>query len=135
MSKMLVKNIEPIKKACKECGKEKLHEEFATASWKTLSDGTRKHYRRNYCSKCYYQTVNKKRRIKLRKWYLDIKEKQKCFGCGYDRYPRALEFHHNKNNKSHNVSDMVNEMFAKTTILKEMDKCIVLCVRCHAERH
>ena len=132
---MLIKDIEAIKKECKDCGKMKLHEEFATASWRTLSDGTRKHYRRKSCCKCYYKTINKKRREKLRHWYLNIKEKQKCCECGYNRYPRALEYHHVEKNKSHNVSDMINAMFSKKAILKEMNKCIVLCVRCHAEQH
>jgi hypothetical protein len=30
---------------------------------------------------------------------------------------------------------MIGDMFSKAAILKEMSKCIVLCVRCHAERH
>tara|TARA_B100001094_G_scaffold208977_1_gene202892 strand:+ start:9818 stop:10216 length:399 start_codon:yes stop_codon:yes gene_type:complete len=132
---MLIKDIKPIKKECKDCGKMKLHEQFATASWRTLSDGTRKHYRRKSCSKCYYKSLNAKRRAELREWYLSIKNKQKCVDCGYDRYPRALEYHHTEDNKSHNVSDMIGDMFSKAAILKEMSKCIVLCVRCHAERH
>lgn len=132
---MLVKNIEPIKKTCKECGKEKLHEQFATASWKTLSDGTRKHYRRNYCHKCYYIRVNKKKYAELKKWYYEYKQTVKCYDCGYDRYPRALEFHHTHENKKANVSDMIGDLHSKETIMKEINKCIVLCVRCHAERH
>tara|TARA_Y100001951_G_C11049169_1_gene134606 strand:- start:65 stop:481 length:417 start_codon:yes stop_codon:yes gene_type:complete len=129
------KDVKAIKKECKECGKMKLHDQFATASWKTLADGTRKHYRRRYCHKCYYKRVNKKKYLELKKWYNNYKQKQQCKDCGYDRYPRALEFHHTKNNKLHNVSDMIADLFSKTTIMKEIKKCIVLCVRCHAEKH
>ena len=132
---MIVSEITPINKTCKECGKERLHEEFATASWKTLSDGTRKHYRRRYCQKCYYVRINKRKYGELKKWYNEYKQTIECFECGYDRYPRALEFHHTHDNKKSNVSDMIGNLNSKQTIMAEINKCVVLCVRCHAEKH
>jgi len=132
---IMFKDIKETKRQCKECGKSKLHNEFATASWKTLSDGTRKHYRRRYCQKCYYVRVNKRRYSEIKKWYYSYKSKISCTDCGYDRFPRALEFHHTNDNKKANVSDMIGDLYSIKTILKEIKKCIVLCVRCHAERH
>ena len=132
---MIVSEITKINKTCKECGKERLHEEFATASWKTLSDGTRKHYRRRYCQKCYYVRINKRKYGELKKWYNEYKQTIECFECGYDRYPRALEFHHTHDNKKSNVSDMIGNLNTKRTIMAEINKCVVLCVRCHAEKH
>lgn len=132
---MLFINIVENKKKCKGCGKYKLYEKFASASWKTLADGTRKHYRRKYCQKCYYIRVNKIKYGKLKKWYNEYKQNIKCSICGYDRFPRALEFHHTHNNKKANVSDMVGDLYSQKTILKEIKKCIVLCVLCHAEMH
>jgi len=129
------KDIQVKKKTCKECGKHRLHEEFATASWKTLADGTRKHYRRRYCQKCYYIRINKRKYGELKKWYYKYKQTLECEHCGYNRKPRALEFHHTHNNKKANVSDMIGNKNSIETIMKEIKKCVVLCVLCHAEQH
>tara|TARA_R110002096_G_C14425924_1_gene709525 strand:- start:48 stop:545 length:498 start_codon:yes stop_codon:yes gene_type:complete len=132
--KMIIKDVRPIKKQCKDCGKFKLHEEFATASWKTLKSGERKHYRRKSCHKCYYVSNNKPKRNKIVTWYKEVKMSLSCESCGYDRVPQAIEFHHVKpSTKVGNVSDMVYDMNSIKTILKEIKKCVALCVLCHAE--
>ena len=129
---LLVKNIVPARK-CVRCKKHKLNSDFATANNVTLLDGTVKNYLRRVCKVCYWNQ-KKERRLKIREWYNNYKSKLKCCECGYDRYPRALEFHHIEHNKSFTVSDMTNGHSIKS-ILKEIKKCIVLCVRCHAEFH
>ena len=131
---MIAQDIKEIKRKCKECGKLKLHEDFATASWKTLKSGERKHYRRPYCHHCYYLRVNKIKRDARVVWYKEIKLGISCDCCGYDRIPQALEFHHiDPSTKVANISDMVYDMISETAILKEIAKCVALCVLCHAE--
>lgn len=45
-----------------------------------------------------------------------------------------LTFHHkNKKDKSFKIADYRTYRFS--TILKELDKCVVLCYNCHAEEH
>ena len=131
---MLIQEVRPIKKKCKTCGKHKLHEEFATASWRTLKNGERKHYRRPHCHKCWYFITTKPKRNAIVHWYKEIKLSLSCECCGYDRIPQAIEFHHvDPSTKVANVSDMAYDMFSIKTILKEIRKCVALCVLCHAE--
>jgi len=131
---MLIREVRPIKKKCKTCGKHKLHEEFATASWRTLKNGERKHYRRPHCHKCWYFKTTKPKRDAIVHWYKEIKLSLSCECCGYDRIPQAIEFHHvDPSTKLANVSDMAYDMFSIKTILKEIRKCVALCVLCHAE--
>ena len=55
-----------------------------------------------------------------------------CSVCGYDRNISALDFHHiNADKKEHSFN---NPMTWKKTVI-ELDKCILLCCRCHREIH
>jgi DNA-directed RNA polymerase subunit M/transcription elongation factor TFIIS len=82
-------------------------------------------------------------RTECKKCILGIKYKEKlsCSVCGYSKKTnknfssRALEFHHTKNNKSFSVSNGIAQGKGIKTIKKEIDKCIVVCSRCHAEIH
>lgn len=133
---MLIQDIKQIKtKKCNDCGKVDVEEEFATASYKTLkSTGKKKRYTRNYCHSCYYIKVNKKRRISLVNWYREIKLGLCCDGCGWDKFPEGLDFHHvDPTTKFGNVSDMVFSLYSKKRILEEIAKCEVLCLICHAK--
>lgn len=57
-----------------------------------------------------------------------------CKKCNYTGPSRAMSFHHiNSSEKSFPMA--ASDIRAKPweTVLKELDKCILLCVRCHAE--
>lgn len=56
-----------------------------------------------------------------------------CQHCGYFRYEGALEFHHKDPNvKEFNIcSD--NKRWDR--LVKELDKCLLLCSNCHREEH
>lgn len=57
-----------------------------------------------------------------------------CQQCGYDKCSRALCFHHvDSSDKFATVSHIYNHSWAK--IQEELDKCVLLCMNCHAERH
>jgi 5-methylcytosine-specific restriction endonuclease McrA len=56
----------------------------------------------------------------------------KCLICNYNRCLTALEFHH----LDPTVKDFApTDMYSKSwkTVLKELDKCVLLCSNCHRE--
>lgn len=58
----------------------------------------------------------------------------KCSRCGYNKCIAALDFHHiNPETKSFNIApSMSRSMFS---LMREADKCILLCSNCHRELH
>lgn len=58
----------------------------------------------------------------------------KCNICGYSKCIDALCFHHvNPKEKSFGLSNNYNKEW--TVLKEELDKCILLCLNCHAELH
>lgn len=58
----------------------------------------------------------------------------KCIICGYNKCNRALNFHHiNPKEKSFTISSM--RALSWNTLVKEIDKCVLLCSNCHMEAH
>lgn len=91
--------------------------------------------------KTYWFAISKK---KQQKWYKDrLKENHKildnlklngCAICGYDKCNEALEFHH-VNPKNREFSLNADNMDKNTNMVKEINKCILLCANCHKEIH
>jgi hypothetical protein len=124
-------------KTCNHCQESKHLEKFP--KHKKRKDGT--WYRRRMCNPCYNLTKEFYRQEK-RNWFKNYKESLSCSCCGYSKKTHkhfstwALEFHHHDKNKSYNVGNMINQGgYALSTIQKEIDKCIILCCRCHRENH
>ena len=80
------------------------------------------------------QESNKKYKLKIRKWFKDYKKTLKCEKCDESHWA-CLEFHHIKNNKDNAVSNMVAAGYGKDRIMKEVNKCMVLCANCHRKVH
>ena len=104
----------------KECKKHGLTE------FSLRSDG------RTRCKKCAVDAVQKRRYI--------IKEKAvaykggKCVKCGYNKYFGALEFHHVDGSKDFGIGAKgYTRSWEK--VMKELDKCILVCSNCHKEIH
>ena len=58
----------------------------------------------------------------------------KCCKCGYNKCIWALEFHHrNPNEKEATWTKM--RLWSESRLLKELDKCDLLCANCHRELH
>ena len=124
-------------KKCRTCKKTKPISHFYRGG-KFNSKG--EEYLSTLCKKC--KTKYKQERKQERKdWFNKLKIKLKCSKCGYSKetHPsfsiRALEFHHPQNNKLFAVGDGIHRGFSKEKIMKEMNKCVVLCNRCHTEIH
>lgn len=57
----------------------------------------------------------------------------KCSNCGYDKCLAAMEFHHiDPNEKDFTIS---GKSWSFERLKKEVDKCILVCNRCHTEIH
>jgi len=54
--------------------------------------------------------------------------------CG-ENYSACLEFHHNIKSKEINISDAISRGWSMERIMKEIEKCIVLCANCHRKLH
>ena len=58
----------------------------------------------------------------------------KCKICSYNKCLAALEFHHTKGNKEDNIQGYIHKE-SRQKLLKEVNKCILLCANCHREAH
>lgn len=77
-----------------------------------------------------------KNRALKRKVYLINLRGGKCEKCPYDKNIAALEFHHlNPQEKDNNLDSRHLSNRSMEWIMKEFEKCIVLCSNCHKEIH
>lgn len=85
------------------------------------------------CAKCNNDAVMRRRR-KVKEELLKYKG-QYCEVCGYDglKCPEAMDFHHrDPTQKEFRVSQGTLSLEKQKT---EVDKCALLCCRCHRELH
>lgn len=61
-----------------------------------------------------------------------IKEDSGCADCG-EINPIVLDFDH-LHDKKYNISRMIHDGFSWKAILKEIEKCEVVCANCHRIR-
>jgi uncharacterized OB-fold protein len=67
------------------------------------------------------------------RWFLSLKEGKPCEDCGGIFHPKAMHWHHlNGKDKEFTMSEIRRS--SKEKILKELDKCILICANCHAVR-
>ena len=91
----------------------------------------KKHYKENkqkYIDKAKVFTKS------MSEWFIEYKKNLKCKLCGEDRY-WVLDFHHiDPKEKDLEVSILIRKG-NKNKILKEIEKCNVLCANCHRDLH
>lgn len=97
--------------------------------------GRTNHYLENArvwrCMKCRVEAVDRRR--KKIKASLAAMFGGKCEICEYDSCVQALDFHHvDPATKSFGLSAK-GVTRAKAKVLAEMQKCVLLCCRCHRE--
>jgi hypothetical protein len=74
---------------------------------------------------------NKKKRMERTNFLDEYKSKKGCKICGENRAP-CLVFHHPDDNKHEKYGISQMRLLKEETILKEIEKCDVLCSNCHA---
>lgn len=131
-------------KFCCDCSENKIITEF---SYKNKERG----YRSNRCKPCHrvfrkqYYLDNKEREVKnaqrntkrRRKELKDFVKslKIKCNRCSEDHIA-TLQFHHkNPGEKEGAVAMMAHKVVAKDILIKEIEKCEILCANCHFKEH
>lgn len=115
-------------KICSSCAKPKELAEF--------------HQSKSCCKICYAQKYNPSKRQRAADFRRTMKRKciaykgNACKKCGYDKYDAAMDFHHlNPEHKDFNISAKITTLTNFENIKLELDKCVLLCCRCHREVH
>lgn len=108
------------KKLCTKCNTEKYDNDFYQYT-------NRKSY---WCIDCTKQTASENYRA-IKKWALEYKGGY-CINCGYEKCNAALDFHH-AGEKEFQISKYVKK--ERSTLKKELDRCVLLCRNCHREKH
>ena len=68
----------------------------------------------------------------FKKMLAEIKKASGCVDCG-ESNPIVLDFDHIRD-KKYNISRMIHDGFSWKAIVKEMQKCEVVCANCHRIR-
>jgi 5-methylcytosine-specific restriction endonuclease McrA len=59
-----------------------------------------------------------------------------CAICGYNKCPAAMDFHHvNPEDKKFTLNATYLRALSEEKLIEELEKCILLCCRCHREIH
>ena len=98
---------------------------------------------RIYCYECspsqteYSDAEYQRQKKRAIKHQLVIYKGGKCQRCGYCKCEGALQFHHrNPEEKDFTLSRInLSKGFSMDELIKEVDKCDLLCANCHSEEH
>lgn len=132
-----------ILRVCKDCGLEKPCHFMSSFSIKGVPE-----YRAR-CADCHRTYANRTIKAnRTRVTYLALERKRAkklkcvkylgavCTRCGYSYvgYLSTFAFHHvDPTTKKFEISQKLDRSWA--TLRDELDKCVLLCVRCHQEEH
>lgn len=128
------KQMLPGRKDCRRCGKKRQVKFFGKHS--SNRDGLR-----DWCRACekkvaverqpYFRRYRAEKRVKL----AAIKGERGCSRCP-ERDPVCLQFHHtDPAKKLYAIGRLYGGTWSWETILREIEKCIVLCANCHLKLH
>jgi hypothetical protein len=77
----------------------------------------------------------KERQQKLREWLREYKENLSCEICG-ENHISCIQFHHKDMvTKEMSIADAITRKWGIERILKEIEKCQVVCANCHFKIH
>ena len=94
----------------------------------------KKWYDKNKKKKKEQAKKSRKRAARRNRRYVDKDKQSNPCPCG-ETESCCLSYHHYNGDKEGNISDMVNRGYSLTRIQKEIDKCRILCLNCHAKLH
>jgi hypothetical protein len=71
---------------------------------------------------------------RFRQWYEGLK-KGPCVDCGQQFPPQVMHWHHTDPDTKDAHVGRLARTGSKTAVLREVEKCVLLCANCHALRH
>jgi transcription elongation factor Elf1 len=109
---------------------------MASEKWKKENVEKLRKYRRDWYNKNKQKQLERqeKRKKEIRVWFNKYKQSLKCEYCG-ENDSCCLDFHHNNPNKKEKAVSVLVGTYSKARILKEIEKCAVLCANCHRKLH
>ena len=108
---------------------------MAYKSKEARNEYARKWYQNNAKKHCERVAATRdRRRQDCREWFQAYKSTLKCKLCP-ENHPATLDFHHRNGDKEFEVSNGVVQGQSKERILKEIEKCDILCSNCHRKLH
>ena len=113
---------------------------FGSHNTRKVFDGCKD---QKYCKQCNHPLPSRRRNVcnscHVRNYRQNVKKKLieykggKCQICGYNKCVSSLTFHHkDPTQKEFNIS---GKSMSFKKLLKEVDKCELLCSNCHGEIH
>jgi len=77
----------------------------------------------------------KEARREIRLWLKKYKEERGCSNCSEMRVA-TLDFHHlDQSAKTIEINEAIRMRWSKTSIEKEIEKCVLICANCHRCEH
>lgn len=110
---------------------------MSSQAWRDANKERRAVYRKKQYQREKQKDIARvrERRKELRLWLKGVKELLVCNTCGEDE-TCCLEFHHdNPEDKEMSISRSISMGWSKQRILKEIEKCTILCCNCHRKLH
>jgi hypothetical protein len=131
IAKSLNRTIKAVKRKAERLHLSRPRFPFNKPSNKTPKKIIDRRYYLKHKKEVYARKINRRKRLK--------EEMVKVLGggckfCGYNKCCGALDFHHIKENKDEGIASLIKNA-SKQKILKELEKCILLCANCHRELH
>lgn len=129
-------------KLCGTCKQEKPVSEFNKKDKIRLQNKCRdcqkkyykEYYRREPKEKERILIKNHQRRNEIKDFINSIKESNPCMDCE-NYYPACvMDFDHIDDNKEASIAKMVSSLRPTSTIVKEINKCELVCSNCHRIR-
>ena len=135
MSKLKEQITIKTKKQCSQCKRWKQRNEFNKKHWSCTGN------LRSECKKCehtykqkYFQVHKREKQMHI----ITVMNRLKingCAICSYSKCAMALTFHHtNPKDKSFGLNQCCLHR-SNEKVATELNKCILLCCRCHREIH
>jgi len=118
---------------CRQCKRDEEKRRLLTPEGKAKAAARQAHWRETHREQD--KARHRDRRERARKWIQTQPQRVACVRCG-EAHPACLDFHHtDPNEKEFQIGQGMLSERAKSSIVREIAKCDVLCANCHRKLH